>query len=72
LLGECALLSFATVRRWVNLSTPVRNRYLWTLLVVGARAAPLSSQADDALRSWAKKLMQSKPFKLVAFLRTRQ
>jgi hypothetical protein len=35
------LVSFETVRRWVNLSTPQRvgNRYLWTLLVVGARAA---------------------------------
>jgi len=31
------------VRRWVNLSTPVRNRHLWTLLVVGARATRLSS-----------------------------
>ena len=43
------------------------NRYLRTLLVVGAHAVLYHrTPHDDALRSWAKKLMQSKPFKLVA------
>ena len=43
------------------------NRYLRTLLVVGAHAVLYHRKPhDDALRSWAKKLMQSKPFKLVA------
>jgi transposase len=43
------------------------NRYLRTLLVVGAHAVLYHRNPhDDALRSWTKKLMQSKPFKLVA------
>ena len=42
------------------------NRYLRTLLVVGAHAVLHHRKHEDALRSWAKKLMQSKPFKLVA------
>src|SRR5580704_17715124 len=43
------------------------NRYLRTLLVVGAHAVLYHRKPhDDALRSWAKKLMQTKPFKLVA------
>ena len=43
------------------------NRYLRTLLVVGAHAVLYHRKPhEDALRSWAKKLMQSKPFKLVA------
>jgi hypothetical protein len=37
------------------------------LVVVGAHAVLYHRKPhDDALRSWAKKLMQSKPFKLVA------
>src|ERR1700676_1796584 len=43
------------------------NRYLRKLLVVGARAVLYHRKPhEDALRSWAKKLMQTKPFKLVA------
>jgi transposase len=43
------------------------NRYLRKLLVVGAHAVLYHRNPhDDALRSWTKKLMQSKPFKLVA------
>jgi hypothetical protein len=43
------------------------NRYLRTLLVVGAHAVLYHRKPhDDALRSFAKKLIQSKPFKLVA------
>ena len=43
------------------------NRYLRKLLVVGAHAVLYHRKPhDDALRSFAKKLMQSKPFKLVA------
>ena len=43
------------------------NRYLRRLLVVGAHAVLFHRKPhEDALRSWAKKLMQTKPFKLVA------
>ncbi|MGH6812191.1 MAG: IS110 family transposase [Methylocella sp.] len=43
------------------------NRYLRKLLVVGAHAVLYHHKPhEDALRSWAKKLMQTKPFKLVA------
>jgi hypothetical protein len=43
------------------------NRYLRTLLVVGAHAVLYHRKPhDDALRCWAKKLMQTKPFTLVA------
>jgi transposase len=43
------------------------NRYLRKLLVVGAHAVLYHRKPHhDALRSWAKKLMQTKPFKLVA------
>ena len=43
------------------------NRYLRKLLVVGAHAVLFHRKPhQDALRSWAKKLIQTKPFKLVA------
>ena len=43
------------------------NRYLRKLLVVGAHAVLFHRKGhDDALRLWATKLMESKPFKLVA------
>jgi transposase len=43
------------------------NRYLRRLLVVGAHAVLYHRKPhEDALRSWAKKLIQTKPFKLVA------
>jgi hypothetical protein len=43
------------------------NRHLRKLLVVGAHAVLYHRKPhEDALRSWAKKLMQSKPFKLQA------
>ena len=43
------------------------NRYLRKLLVVGAHAVLYHRKPhDDALRSFAKKLIQIKPFKLVA------
>ena len=43
------------------------NRYLRKLLVVGAHAVLFHRKPhEDALRSWAKKLIQTKPFKLVA------
>jgi transposase len=42
------------------------NRYLRNLLVVGAHAVLYHRKPhENALRSWAKKLMQTKPFKLV-------
>ncbi len=43
------------------------NRYLRKLLVVGAHAVLYNRKGhDDALRTWACKLMETKPFKLVA------
>jgi len=43
------------------------NRYLRKLLVVGAHAVLYHRKPHtDALRMWAKKLMEKKPFKLVA------
>jgi len=43
------------------------NRYLRKLLVVGAHAVLCHRRrCNDALRSWADRLMQTKPFKLVA------
>jgi transposase len=43
------------------------NRYLRKLLVVGAHAVLFHRKAhDDALRMWAKRLIDKKPFKLVA------
>jgi len=43
------------------------NRYLRKLLVVGAHAVLYHRQPHaDALRTWAKKLIEKKPFKLVA------
>src|SRR2546430_3788890 len=51
---------WAASRRWAN-------RYLRKLLVVGAHAVLYHRKPhEDALRSWAKKLIQTKPFKLVA------
>ncbi len=43
------------------------NRYLRKLLVVGAHAVLYHrGRHADPLRAWANKLMQAKPFKLVA------
>ena len=43
------------------------NRYLRKLLVVGAHAVLFHrKRCNDALRSWADRLMEAKPFKLVA------
>jgi len=43
------------------------NRYLRKLLVVGAHAALFHRRrCRDALRSWADRLMETKPYKLVA------
>ena len=43
------------------------NRYLRKLLVVGAHAVLYNRKGHaDALRTWACKLMETKPFKLVA------
>ncbi len=43
------------------------NRYLRKLLVVGAHAVLFHRKAhEDALRAWAKRLIETKPFKLVA------
>ncbi len=43
------------------------NRYLRKLLVVGAHAMLFHRKGhSDALRTWACKLMETKPFKLVA------
>jgi transposase len=43
------------------------NRYLRMLLVVGAHAVLFHRKAhNDALRTWATKLLETKPFKLVA------
>jgi transposase len=47
--------------------TKMGNRYLRKLLVVGAHAV-LNHHAkhNDPLRNWARKLLETKPFKLVA------
>jgi transposase len=43
------------------------NRYLRKLLVVGAHAVLFHRRYhQDGLRTWAAKLMETKPFKLVA------
>jgi transposase len=43
------------------------NRHLRKLLVVGAHAVRYHRKPhEDALRSWANKIMQTKPFRLVA------
>jgi transposase len=43
------------------------NRYLRKLLVVGAHAVLRHRKAhDDAMRTWANRLIEKKPFKLVA------
>jgi hypothetical protein len=43
------------------------NRYLRKLLVVGTHAVLYNRKGhDDALRTWACKLMETKPFRLVA------
>ena len=43
------------------------NRYLRKLLVVGAHAVLYNRKGHpDGLRTWASKLMETKPFKLVA------
>ena len=43
------------------------NRYLRKLLVVGAHAVLYNREGHaDALRTWVCKLMETKPFKLVA------
>ena len=43
------------------------NRYLRKLLVVGAHAVLYHRKRHrDALRTWADRLMETKPFKLVA------
>lgn len=43
------------------------NRYLGKLLVVGAHAVLFHrKRCSDALRRWADRLMETKPFKLVA------
>jgi transposase len=43
------------------------DRYLRTLLVVGAAAVLRhASASDDASRAWARRLLEKKPFKLVA------
>ena len=43
------------------------NRYLRKLLVVGAHAVLFHRKPHtDPLRMWAKKLIEKKPFKLVA------
>jgi transposase len=43
------------------------NRYLRKLLIVGAHAVLFHRKPHtDALRTWAKKLVEKKPFKLVA------
>ena len=45
----------------------VSRSYYLTFRVVGAHAVLYHRKPhEDALRSWAKKLMQTKPFKLVA------
>jgi transposase len=48
------------------MSTRSQRRKVRTSLVVGAHAVLYHRKPhDDALRSWAKKLMQTKPFNVV-------
>jgi transposase len=43
------------------------NGYLRKLLVVGAHAVLVhQARHNDPLRAWARKLLETKPFKLVA------
>ena len=47
--------------------TKMGNQYLRKLLVVGAHAVLVhQAKHNDPLRSWARKLLETKPFKLVA------
>jgi transposase len=47
--------------------TKMGNQYLRKLLVVGAHAVLVhQARHNDPLRSWARKLLETKPFKLVA------
>ena len=47
------------------------NRYLRKLLVVGAHAVLFHRRShQDELQTWAAKLMETKPFKLVAVAMT--
>ena len=47
--------------------TKMGNGYLRKLLVVGAHAVLVhQAKHDDPLRAWARKLLETKPFKLVA------
>lgn len=47
--------------------TKMGNQYLRKLLVVGAHAVLVhQARHDDPLRRWARKLLETKPFKLVA------
>ena len=47
--------------------TKMGNQYLRKLLVVGAHAVLVhASKHNDPLRNWARKLLETKPFKLVA------
>lgn len=45
----------------------MRNAYIRKLLIVGAQAGLYHrARHTDPLRCWAQKLMETKPFKLVA------
>jgi transposase len=47
--------------------TKMGNGYLRKLLVVGAHAVLVhQARHNDPLRAWARKLLETKPFKLVA------
>jgi transposase len=57
------------LRKGIDMSgrRPLIKGYLRKLLVVGAHAVLYHRKPhEDALRSWVKNLMQTKPFKLVA------
>lgn len=62
-----AFLGLAGGKERLGRVSKMGNRYLLKLLVVGAHAVLFHrKRCSDALRSWADRLMETKPFKLVA------
>ena len=58
---------FVTLDSKLGRISKMGNRYLRKLLVVGAHAVLFHRKPHtDPLRMWAKKLIEKKPFKLVA------
>ncbi|PAP99139.1 hypothetical protein CIT25_26835 [Mesorhizobium mediterraneum] len=62
-----AVLEDRTDRGGLGRVSKMGNRYLRKLLVVGAHAVLFHrKRSSDTLRNWADRLLETKPFKLVA------